>query len=128
MSLSVILIGILKRARRLLGLSRTSLRETRRRLDAVLEMTRDGVLMLSPAGVVLTLNSAASQMLAVDPATSVGRSIQQLGIFLIGETGKSLNPEFVLVNSATRAGGGDAPGPELVGISRPNQAARCRGC
>src|SRR5450830_741406 len=123
MSLLVILIAILRRAQRLLGSSRVALRETRRRLDAVMEMTRDGVLMLSPAGVVLTLNGAAAQMLAVDPATSVGRSIQQLGIFLIGETGKSLNPEFVLVNRATRAGGGYAPGPELVGISRPNQAA-----
>ena len=88
-----------------------------------MEMTRDGVLMLSPAGVVLSLNAAAAQMLEIDPATSIGRSIQQLGIFLIDEKGKGLNPEFVLVNRATRAGGGYAPGPELVGISRPNQAA-----
>jgi PAS domain-containing protein len=124
MSLSVILIAILRRAHRHLGLTRAALRETRRRLDAVTEMTRDGVLMLSPAGVVLTLNSAAAQMLAVDPATSVGKVIQQLGLFLIDETGKSLNPTVLLANHAARASAGQlASGVELVGISRPGQAA-----
>jgi sensor histidine kinase regulating citrate/malate metabolism len=72
-SLFVTLIAIMRRGQRLLSSSRAAGRQTRHRLDAVMAMTRDGVLMLSPAGVVLTLNGAAAQMLEIDPATSVGR-------------------------------------------------------
>jgi len=124
MSLLVILVAILRRAQRLLSVSRSLGRETRRRLDAVMEMTRDGVLMLSPAGVVLSLNAAAAQMLELAPADAIGRTVQQLGILLVDETGKSLNPMHVLVNRVTRVGAAQhAVSAELVGISRPGQAA-----
>src|SRR5450830_428963 len=67
---------------------------------------------------------AAAQMLELAPADAIGRTVQQLGILLVDETGKSLNPMHVLVNRVTRVGAAQhAVSAELVGISRPGQAA-----
>ena len=45
----------------------------KQRLDAILEHSADGVMILDPAGVIVSFNRALSKMMGISPAGSIGR-------------------------------------------------------
>src|SRR4051794_20599521 len=102
-----------RRANALLALSR----ELRHRYDALQSVTKEGVLVQSMSGRVLDMSERAAEILGIDAASSVGRTIADLPIVLLSEQGLAMNPAAGLSHRTSHAGGEDEP--SLVGVALP---------
>ena len=104
----------LRRVEQALALSR----ELRNRYDALQSVTREGVLVQSLSSQVLDISERAADILRVDPAQTVGRSVGDLPVVMINERGMAMNPTAVL-SVGTRPG----DTPLVVGVTVPGMAS-----
>ncbi len=93
-------------------------RELRNRYDALQSVTREGVLVQSLSSRVLDISERAADILRVDPAQTVGRSVGDLPVVMINERGMAMNPTAVL-SVGTRPG----DTPLVVGVTVPGMAS-----
>jgi len=97
-------------------------RELRHRYEALLGLTRDGVVVQSLSGHVLEISSRAAEILGVEAGNAVGRAVADLPVVLVNEQGLALNPAAVL---GVRPGGGHVGwtvDTELAGVVLPGTA------
>ena len=88
-----------REAQRLVALSR----ELRHRYDVLQSVTREGVMVQSLDGRVLDMSHLAAQILGVDTARTLGRTVTDLPLVLVNEQGLSMNPAAVLGCAPGRA-------------------------
>ncbi len=90
------------------------------RLDGVGELTGAGLLVRASDGRVLEVDRRAARLLAVTEADAIGRTVGELPIHLVDDTGRPAHPGAVLGAVGAQGGRGGPAGAVVVGVARPD--------
>ena len=72
--------------------------ELRRRFAGVLAIGRDGIVVHTPAGRIVDVNEAAADVLGVHPAETGGRTVAEIPVRWLTESGQEMSPAGVFAH------------------------------